>query len=36
MVVAADAGMLSGTNLKALDEAGFVVHRRLPHDQSPG
>ena len=35
MVVAADAGMLSATNLKALDEAGVVVHRRLPHAPKP-
>ena len=35
MVVAADAGMLSAANLAALDEAGVVVHRRLPHAPRP-
>ena len=37
MVVAADAGMLSGANLKALDELGVVVHRRFScHQGSRG
>jgi Transposase DDE domain len=35
MVVAADAGMLSATNLKALHGCGALLHRRVPHDQSP-
>ncbi len=35
MVVAADAGMLSANNLKEIGWVGVVVHRRLPHDQSP-
>ena len=29
MVVVADAGMLSASNLKALDEAGFIVGSRV-------
>ena len=35
MVVVADAGMLSASNLRELDEAGPAVHRRLPGDQGP-
>ena len=36
MVVVADAGMLSATNLKELRRGRAAVHRRLPGDQGPG